>query len=44
LIEKLAVDIADLARVEFGAQRVRVRVKKFAVPRARYVGVEVERP
>jgi dihydroneopterin aldolase len=44
LIETLASEAAGLVRREFGAQRVRVRVKKFAVPGARYVAVEIERP
>lgn len=44
LIEKLAADVADLVCGEFGAQGARVCVKKFAVPGARYVAVEVRRP
>jgi dihydroneopterin aldolase len=44
LIEKLAVDVADLIRREFGATSVRVEVKKFIIPEAAYVSVTVERP
>ncbi|MDO8349137.1 MAG: dihydroneopterin aldolase [Planctomycetota bacterium] len=43
LIESLAVEIAGLVRQEFGAARVRVEVKKFILPEARYVAVRVER-
>jgi len=44
LIERLAVELAELVCAEFGAQRVRVCVKKFFLPEARYVAVEVVRP
>jgi dihydroneopterin aldolase len=44
LIEKLAVEVADLVRAEFGARRVRVEVKKFVVPATRHVAVQVRRP
>lgn len=43
LIESMAVDAAVLLKEEFGVGRVRVEVKKFVVPQARYVSVEVER-
>lgn len=45
LIERLAEGIAALVLGEFGAARVRVRVAKpGAVPGARTVAVEIERP
>ena len=45
LIERLAEGIAALVLEEFGAARVRVRVAKpGAVPGARTVAVEIERP
>jgi dihydroneopterin aldolase len=44
LLERLAVDVAELVRSEFGARTVSVEVKKFVLPDARYVGVRVERP
>lgn len=43
LIETLAVEIAELVRGEFGAERVVVEVKKFILPEARHVAVRVER-
>lgn len=43
LIETLAVDIAELVLREYGAERVRVGVKKFILPETRHVGVRVER-
>ncbi len=43
LIETLAVEIADLVLREYGADRVRVRVKKFVLPETRHVAVSVER-
>jgi 7,8-dihydroneopterin aldolase/epimerase/oxygenase len=43
LIEKLAVDLAELMLREFGATSVRVEVKKFIIPEAAYVSVTVER-
>ena len=43
LLEKLAVDVAEMVRAEFGAERVAVEVRKFILPEARYVGVRVER-
>jgi dihydroneopterin aldolase len=44
LIETLAVEIAQLVLVEFGARSVVVEVKKFVIPQARYVAVRVRRP
>jgi dihydroneopterin aldolase len=44
LIEKVAVDVAELVRREFGAGTVSVEVKKFVLPGARFVGVRVTRP
>ena len=44
LIEKLAVDIADLVRREFGVGRVTIEVKKFILPEAKHVSVLVTRP
>jgi len=43
LIETLAVEIAELVRTEFGAERVWVEVKKFILPEARYVSVQTWR-
>jgi len=43
LIERLAADIAGLVLGEFGADRVRVEVKKFILPEARWVAVELVR-
>ncbi len=43
LIEAMAVGVGDLLKEEFGVNRVKVEVKKFVVPQARYVSVEVER-
>ena len=37
LIEKVAVNVAELVLAEFKPQAVTVEVKKFAVPQARYV-------
>lgn len=44
LIEKLAADIADAIMSEFKPQSVRVEVKKFIIPQARHVSVEVSKP
>lgn len=41
LIEKLAGDIASLILNEFKPAAVRVEVKKFIIPEARYVAVEM---
>lgn len=43
LIEALAGDLAEAIRKEFGANRVRITVKKFILPETRYVAVRVER-
>lgn len=43
LIEKLAVDVAELVLAEFGATEVSVEVKKFILPETRHVAVRVTR-
>jgi FolB domain-containing protein len=43
LIEKLASDLAQMALAEFKPAAVKVEVKKFVLPEARYVSVSVER-
>lgn len=43
LIETLAVDIAQMILEEFGPRAVTVQVKKFIIPEARYVSVQVKR-
>ena len=43
LIETLAVEIAETIGCEFGAGTLRVEVKKFILPEAKYVAVRVER-
>jgi 7,8-dihydroneopterin aldolase/epimerase/oxygenase len=43
LIEKLAVDLADLVLKEFNVAAVRVTVKKFILPETRFVAARVER-
>jgi len=43
LIETLAVDIATSVMKEFKPAKVRVEVKKFIIPEARFVAVRVER-
>lgn len=43
LIETLASDIAGLMLEDFGARQVRVEVRKFIIPEARYVAVRVHR-
>jgi dihydroneopterin aldolase len=43
LLEKLAVDVADLLLTEFKPQGVRVEVKKFPIPQARHVSATVAR-
>jgi len=43
LIERLAVEAAELVLREFGPKRVTVEVKKFIVPSTRFVSVRVER-
>ena len=44
LIERLAVDIAEMILAEFAPDTVSVEVKKFVVPEARYVAVQLTRP
>jgi dihydroneopterin aldolase len=43
LIEKLAHELAEIIFLEFGAQSVRVQVKKFILSDARYVSFELKR-
>ena len=43
LIEKLAVDVAQMLLTEFGAEKAAVEVKKFVLPQTRYVSVRAER-
>ena len=43
LIEKLAADIADTVLAEFKPLSVSVEVKKFIIPRAKYVSVSLKR-
>lgn len=43
LIETLASDIAGLILEDFGARQVRVEVRKFIIPEARYVAVRINR-
>ena len=43
LIEKLAVDLADVILAEFRPQAVAVEVKKFIIPQAQYVSVSLEK-
>jgi 7,8-dihydroneopterin aldolase/epimerase/oxygenase len=43
LIEKLAVDLADLVLKEFGVTAVRVTVKKFILEETRFVAAQVKR-
>ena len=44
LIERLAVDIAEMVLAEFAPGTVSVEVKKFVLPEARYVAVQLTRP
>jgi dihydroneopterin aldolase len=44
LIEKLAEDIARMILTDFHPTRVRVEVKKFIIPQARYISVAIECP
>jgi 7,8-dihydroneopterin aldolase/epimerase/oxygenase len=41
LIEKLALNIADVVLIEYPAQAVTIEVKKFPVPQAQYVSVSL---
>jgi dihydroneopterin aldolase len=43
LIEKLAVDLAQVMLAQFAADKVAVEVKKFVLAETRYVSVRVER-
>jgi len=43
LIEKLAADIADTLLKDFKPQSVSVEVKKFIIPQARYVSVQIKK-
>ncbi|MCP5518961.1 MAG: dihydroneopterin aldolase [Verrucomicrobiales bacterium] len=43
LIETLAVEIAELVRREFEPEEVWVEVKKFIIPEARHIAVQVTR-
>jgi len=43
LIEKLAVDVAEIILAEFKPRTVCVQIKKFIIPQARYVAVSVTR-
>lgn len=43
LIETLAVEIAELILRDFGAEEVWVEVKKFIIPEARHIAVQVTR-
>lgn len=44
LIERLAGDLSSMVLTEFHPRKVRVEVKKFILPEARHVSVEVVRP
>ena len=41
LIEKLAVDLADMILAEFKPRTVTVEIKKFPIPQARHVSVKL---
>ena len=43
LIEKLAADLADMILREFKPNAVSVEVKKFIIPQARYVSVQIKK-
>jgi dihydroneopterin aldolase len=43
LLEKLAVDTADLVLAKFKPQAVTVEVKKFVIPQAKFVSVSLTR-
>jgi len=43
LIETLAEDLAQKILVEFGLNKVRLEVRKFVLPDAEWVGIEIER-
>jgi dihydroneopterin aldolase len=44
LLEKLAADIADIVWSEFKPMSVTVEVKKFIIPQARHVSVQIKKP
>ena len=44
LIEKLATDLADTILSEFKPQSITVEVKKFIIPQARHVSVQISKP
>jgi len=44
LIEKLAADIAETILAGFKPHSISVEVKKFIIPQARYVSVQLEKP
>jgi 7,8-dihydroneopterin aldolase/epimerase/oxygenase len=43
LLETLAEEIAQIVLKEFGAAMIRVEIKKFIIPEARWVGVRIQR-
>jgi len=43
LLESVATEIADLILGSYGPQSVRVEIKKFIIPQARYVSVSLTR-
>jgi len=43
LIEKLAADIAEMILSEFQPKKVSVEIKKFVIPQAQYVSVQLKR-
>lgn len=43
LIETLAEDLAQKILVEFGLKKVRIELRKFILPDAEWVGIEIER-
>ena len=43
LLEKLVSNVCDLVLAEFKAENVTVTVKKFVIPQARYVSVQLKK-
>ena len=43
LLERLAVELAEMILMEFKPARVSIEIKKFIIPEARYVGVQIIR-
>ena len=43
LIEKLSVDLAEIILLEFKPEEVTIEIKKFVIPEARYVSVQISR-